>query len=346
MAIPPQTITNPAKDIPDFAKNYINLASACLGAKAVYATNQFFAPLERMLQDSDAVFIPDYFDDHGKWMDGWETKRRRNGGHDYAIIQLATVCCIKGFDIDTSHFTGNYPPAFSLEACLSSEKPDEKTIWTTLIAPSPLQASHHHFMKCSNNELWSHIRIHIYPDGGIARLRVYGAPYVDQKAIEQGEIINVASSLNGAKIIAFSDAHYGEYERILAPDKGLNMGDGWETRRRRTPGFDWIIIKLAGATLIDNIVVDTSFYKGNYPDKISIDGADLSHFKADLTNITIASSIFWEAIVEKTSTQANHEHLYKGDDIQKHQPVTHIRLNLFPDGGISRIRVNGTLLSL
>lgn len=219
------TIEKLTDTAPLFARTGVNLASAGLGAKALFATNEFFAPLSRMLDDGDPVFFPDKFDDHGKWMDGWESQRRRDGGHDHAVIQLAAPGRILGFDVDTAHFTGNYAPACKIEAAAPDDgKITDETSWVTILPHKPLSADAHHYFACDSFESWTHLRIHIYPDGGVARLRVYGVPELD--ATDQGQEIDLAAALNGGRILAFSDAHYGAYHRLLAPGRGVNMGDG------------------------------------------------------------------------------------------------------------------------
>jgi len=327
-------------DIPLFARTGINLASAGLGARAIWATNQFFAPLERMLQDSDPVFVEGKFDDHGKWMDGWETQRRRDGGHDMAIVKLAGAGRIIGFDVDTSHFTGNYAPACKVEACsFKGERPPEDQRWVTILPHKPLGASAHHYFKCDNFESWTHLRVHIYPDGGIARLRVYGVPELDH-ANAKGEI-DLAAALNGGRILGFSDAHYGDYNRLLAPGRGINMGDGWETRRRREPGYDWMIIALGARGVVEKCVIDTAHFKGNYPDSASIQAADLRNFGDGLTDALITDSMFWKDLLPQQKLGPDAEHAYR-DELINLGPVTHIRFNLFPDGGVSRLRLFGT----
>lgn len=326
-------------DVPAFARNAINLASAGLGARAVSSTDEFFAPLSRMLADNPAVFYPDKYDDNGKWMDGWETRRRRGGGHDIAIIALAARGRIHGFDVDTSHFTGNNAPACRIEACRSARDPDDSADWVEILPMVPLTPNAHHFLACETTEAWTHLRLHIYPDGGVARLRVYGTPELDAGAVA-GDEIDLAAALNGGRILAFSDAHYGAYHRMLAPGRGLDMGDGWETRRRREPGHDWIIVALGHRGSVDRVEIDTAHYKGNYPDSASIQAADLSDFSGDVEHAVVAASMFWDSLLEpqKLSADAIHEF-----DAVPMGPVTHIRLNIFPDGGISRLRLFGTL---
>ncbi|MEO0990805.1 MAG: allantoicase [Pseudomonadota bacterium] len=325
-------------DKPLFARTGINLASAGLGARAVWSTNEFFAPLARMLKDEDPVFIEGKFDDHGKWMDGWETQRRRDGGHDVAIIKLATSGRILGFDIDTRHFTGNFAPAAKIEACaLDSGDPDPSTRWVTILPHRPLGPDAHHYFGCDDFEKWSHLRIHIYPDGGVARLRAFGIPELD--AVEDGQQIDLVSALNGGRILAFSDAHYGDYMRLLAPGRGINMGDGWETRRRREPGYDWMVIALGARGVIEEAIIDTAHFKGNFPDRASLQAADLQSFGDGLTDALVTDAMFWKTLLDEQRLGPDTEHKYT--DLADLGPVTHVRLNIVPDGGVSRLRLLG-----
>jgi len=334
------TIENLNPDVPLFARTGINLASEGLGARAISASNAFFAPLERMLHDHPAVFYPDRFDDHGKWMDGWETQRRRDGGHDHAVIKLATPGRLLGFNVDTSHFTGNYAPACRIEAASvpMDEEPDEKTSWVQVLHHSALHADRQHFFKCDSYESWTHLRLHIFPDGGIARLRAYGVPELDPS--HTGGEIDLAASLNGGRILAFSDAHYGDFNRLLAPGRGFNMGDGWETRRRREPGYDWIVIALGARGIIDRVEVDTAHFKGNYPDRCAIQGADMQNFGDGLTDALVTDSMFWPKLLPEQHLSADAIHTY-ADELIRREPVTHIRFNIHPDGGVSRLRLFG-----
>lgn len=334
------SIENLNPDVPLYARTGINLASEGLGARAVSATNEFFAPVERMLKDAPAIFIPDKFDDHGKWMDGWESQRRRDGGHDHAVIKLAAPGRILGFDVDTAHFTGNYAPACMIEAASISagKDPDETTKWVPILRHSALGPDGHHFFSCSSYELWTHLRIHIFPDGGVARLRVFGVPELDD--VGDGKEIDLAAALNGGRILAFSDAHYGDYMRLLAPGRGINMGDGWETRRRREPGYDWMIIALGARGHVHRMLVDTCHFKGNFPDRCSIQAADLSAFGDGLTDALVTDSMFWTEMMPQQRLSADTVHTFV-DQLEVLGPVTHVRFNIFPDGGVSRLRLFG-----
>lgn len=330
--------------LPDFAADAINLASARLGAKGLYSTDEFFAPLDRMLQDIPAWFDPDLYDDNGKYMDGWESRRKRVPGHDYGVVKLAMPGRIYGFDVDTSYFTGNYPPFCSIEAAsLETGEPDDTTQWVELLAKSPLGPGAQHFFENADREkVWTHLRLHIYPDGGVARLRVYGAAYFDWSKVSAGEEVDLAYIFNGSKSLAWSDAHYGVPDKMLGPGRGLNMGDGWETKRRRGPGHDWAVIRLGHAGQISRVVVDTAFFKGNFPDSCELLGAYLPEKGDVLSEADIAASENWQPILSRTKLQADHIHEFSGAVLGNVGPITHVRFAMHPDGGVMRLRLFGT----
>lgn len=332
------TIEALSPDVPLYARTGINLASEGLGARAVSATNEFFAPLERMLQDSEPVFIEGKFDDNGKWMDGWESQRRRDGGHDFAVVKLAAAGRLLGFDVDTSHFTGNYAPACMIEAASAPDGLTDETRWVQVLSHKPLGANAHHYFPCNSFESWTHLRLHIYPDGGVARLRAFGVPELD--ATSEGQVIDLVAALNGGRILAFSDAHYGDYMRLLAPGRGINMGDGWETRRRREPGYDWMVLALGARGVIEEVVVDTAHFKGNFPDRFSIQAADLQSFGDGLTDALVTDSMFWKTLIDETQLSADRIHRFD-EKLADLGAVTHVRFNIFPDGGVSRLRLMG-----
>lgn len=327
--------------VPGFARDSVNLASGGLGAKGIFVTDEFFAPLARMLDDKPAVFIEDKYDDNGKWMDGWESRRKRVLGHDIAIVRLATAGRIDGFDVDTSHFTGNYPPAARIEACTVTGDPDETTEWTEVLETSPLGPDAHHYFASTSDGIFTHVRLHIYPDGGVARLRVFGQPHLDPGTVGDADI-ELSASLNGGRIVGFSDAHYGAYHRLLAPGRGENMGDGWETSRRRVPGNEWIVIALGARGVLSGAIVDTAYFKGNFPDSCSIQAADMSDFGADARDAIITASMFWPELIASQKLKADHVHDLSAQ-IADIGPVTHVRLNIFPDGGVSRLKLSGRI---
>jgi len=323
-------------ELPDFAKNAINLASPRLGSEIIFATDDFFADKSRVLADEPPVFIADKYDDHGKWMDGWESRRRRDGGHDFCIIRLGVGGLIHGVDIDTSYFTGNYPPAVSIDACVSATDPTERTRWTEILSPAELQGNAHHFLPTDVTIPYNYLRVHMWPDGGIARIRVYGIP--DAGGIDPDQIMELSAIRSGGRVVACNDSHYGDPWVILTEGRGRNMGDGWETRRRREPGNDWIIVRLGRAGVIEYIEVDTAHFKGNFPDRCSVEGA-LSEHDADQSVIT--QSMFWGEILPPQKLQMDHLHKFQIDPLKETGPVNYVKLNIYPDGGISRLRIFG-----
>lgn len=325
--------------VPEFVRNSVNLASAGLGAEALFVTDDFFANVSRMLADGPPEFDPDLYDNNGKYMDGWESKRRRNGGHDFTIVKLAVAGELYGFDVDTAFFTGNYPPACKIEGLYSpNAEPDEDSIWQDITGVVGLSGNSHHYIEAKTAAIFTHIRLHIYPDGGVARLRVYGKPKISAENLTSKEI-DLASALNGARVIAYSDAHYGSFQRLLSPGRGINMGDGWETRRRRVPGNDWLIIALGVRGIVSKIEIDTAHYKGNYPDGISIQGADLGADFDSFPQAAVTSAMFWDELMGMQSLNADQIHMF--GHVNAMGPITHVRVNIYPDGGLSRIRLYG-----
>ncbi len=327
--------------IKQFKQDYINLASANLGALALYATDDFFADKERLLHDKEPIFIDDKFDDHGKWMDGWESRRKRTPGHDYCIVRLARSGYIHGVVFDTSHFKGNQPTEVSLDVCYCAGVPDDETEWSTLLGKISVNENDVKACKVEGDQLVSHVKLHIYPDGGVARLRVYGRPQCNWDEVSSSEIMDLAAALNGGRAIACSNEHFGIMNNIIFPGKGKNMGDGWETARRRGPGHDWVIIALGHSGHLKKVVVDTAFFKGNYPDRCSIQAVCLNDASMD-TNDLIEQSHNWPEILSEQKLEMDMEHNFD-DQIKDMGAVSHVRLNIYPDGGVSRFRLYGTI---
>ena len=324
---------------PEFTKFLINLASRKLGAKVTSVTDDFFADAQRMLKDEEPIYISDKYDEHGKWMDGWESRRRRSPGHDYAVIKLGVRGKIKGIEIDTRYFTGNYPPQMYLEGSDNQEKNDymNKT-WLKLIPISNLKPDKQHFFYIKNNDSFTHLKLNIIPDGGIARIKVYGEPSPVWSKIDKSKKLELSSINLGGRIIGYNNAHYGNPWSILTPGRGINMGDGWETRRRRIPGNDWILVKMGAIAKIENIEIDTAHFKGNYPDSFSIQAIKN---ESDEDKELIENSINWPKLIDKTKLFMNQRHYYYKENFLKLGPINCLRLNIYPDGGISRFRVFG-----
>jgi allantoicase len=333
------TVKEIIKTAPAFAQ-LTDLAAEKLGGKVLYATDDFFAEKENLIKKGRSIFITDKYTDRGKWMDGWESRRKRTPGHDWAVIQLATPGKIVGFDIDTNFFLGNHPPHASIEAVYLSEASImtnwETVTWQEILPKSHLDAGSQNFYESTSSELFTHIRLHIYPDGGVARLRVYGEVFKNWDAVAADEEIDLAAAINGGKAIACNDMFFSAMSNLIMPNRGENMGDGWETKRNRRPNNrDWVILKLATKGTIDRIVVDTCHFKGNYPDTCSIEAV-----LSDSDEAVVNDAVEWTTILPKQKLQADFIHKYIAE-ISSSAVFSHVRLNIFPDGGVSRLRLFG-----
>lgn len=327
---------NAASERPAFCDQFIDLAQPRLGAKVLFATDDFFAAKERLIDPAPAVFIDDKYDDHGKWMDGWESRRKRTPGHDYCIIQLCPGV-IHGIEIDTAFFTGNYPSQASLEVCHSTTLPDENSQWQELLPRMDLHGNSKHYAKINDSRPWTHARLHIYPDGGVARLRLYGVAAFDWNSVAAGELSDLLAMRHGGRALAANDMHYGHMSNLLAPGDGVNMGDGWETRRRREPGNDWVILKLGHSGCLKRILVDTAFFKGNYPARCSLHGALLEDMADDQVR---ADGDYWRPVLPEVELWADQKHVFEMELLDAGR-ISHVRLDIFPDGGVSRLRLYG-----
>ena len=318
----------------------INLADPRIGSKIIYKTDDFFAAAHIILNIDPPVFKDGLFDKHGKWMDGWETRRRRSKGFDYLILKLGKPGKIFDIDIDTTHFNGNQPTHASVEGCLSKNTPNKKTKWVHLLGKKRLGANRNHSFKSQNKSVFNYIKLNIFPDGGVARLRLYGKIEMEKNFLSNKNI-NLTSVLTGASIVGCNNEHFGRAENVIAPGKGKNMGDGWETRRSRGKNFDWLIIKFGKPGLIKRLEIDTHHFKGNYPDTCSIQTANISK---DLSNKSIVNnSKNWKIILNKSKLSAHKKHIFKKFLI-KRSKENYLRINIYPDGGISRIRAFGNFV--
>lgn len=319
----------------------VNLASPKMGTKILAFSDDFFGEVTRMLNDKDPIFIEDKYDNHGKWMDGWESKRRRDGGNDWAILKLGSSGIISKIEIDTSYFTGNFPPFFSLEGIYSETEPNKDSNWKSLIAKTNLVGDCKNNFELNLKEKFNFVRLQIFPDGGVARIRLFGEVKYNWDRFNNEDIIELSSLKLGGSILAYNNAHYGDVSALLSEGRGKTMGDGWETRRRREPGNDWIIIKLAQKGIIEKIEIDTAHFKGNYPDRASIQAISID--KNITTKDLIQSSENWDVILDETKLTADNIHEYEINSNSKAE-ATHIRLNIYPDGGVSRLRIFGKKL--
>ncbi|HJT66950.1 MAG TPA: allantoicase [Pyrinomonadaceae bacterium] len=323
----------------------IDLASEKVGGAVLVANDDFFAPKENLLKASEPIFIEGKYTDRGKWMDGWESRRRRTPGFDWCIIRLGLSGVVRGVVVDTSYFRGNYPEQCSLEGASFKGLPSETELlddaveWTPLLPQVPLKGDSRNQFAIDYDGRITHLRFKIFPDGGVARLRVYGEVVPEWERLKRAGHIDLAAAENGALVLSCSDMFFGHRHNLIMPGRAANMSDGWETKRRRGPGHDWAIIKLARPGHIHAIEVDTSHFKGNFPESCSLEATNVTAARAqDLTD----SSVLWQDVLQRTKLQAHTRH-YFDRELSDAGAVSHLRFNIFPDGGVSRLRVYGTL---
>ena len=324
------------------ANEYINLADYRLGARVVLASDDFFAEMENLLNLSEPVFIEDKFTQRGKWMDGWETRRRRGKGknYDWCIIRLGLMGVIKGLDVNTTHFAGNAPREVSLEAAKTSGLPGKESDWFEIMKITKVRPDSHNFFDIKNNDRWTHLRLNIYPDGGIARIKVYGIGEANWDNFVDDELIDLAAAENGGCSVGCSDMFFSSKDNLIMPGRGINMGDGWETKRRRghekDKGYDWNMVKLAKAGNVKKVVIDTAHFKGNFPDSFSLEACLI---KERLPS----GKTKWKEIIRQTPLMADTRHIFIKEIWDTKTKFSHVRLNIYPDGGVSRMNIYGAV---
>lgn len=323
-------------DLPD-------LAAERLGGAVIAANDEFFAPKEGLIKAGPPEWREGVYTERGKWMDGWETRRRRTPGHDWAIIRLGVPGIVRGVVIDTSFYTGNYPEFASIDACSlpTYRLSDLPTRWKPLLKKTALQGNTTNTFAITSrlpvlpSSRVTHLRLNIFPDGGVARLRVHGEPVPDESVFQAGREVDLAALENGGLIVGASDMHYGNPQNLLLPGRSTHMGDGWETKRRRGPGHDWSIVRLARRGVIERIELDTDHYKGNAPAHCMLEYTDAAgSFKPD--------SAKWQTLLPKTALQPHTRHRWERT---RPKPATYVRLNIYPDGGVARLRLFGRVES-
>ena len=319
----------------------VDLATEAVGGRVLACSDDFFAEKENLLKDTPAVFDPEAFTERGKLMDGWESRRKRVPGNDWCILRLGVAGVLRGFDIDTSHFLGNHPPFSRVEGLTAADDATgvelaQRQDWVTLLGEVPLKAGSHNLFAAGTFCRVTHLRVWMFPDGGIARLRAYGEP---QPALVAREELDLAALTNGGRAIAASDMFFGHKDSLVAPGRAVNMGGGWETRRRRDAGNDWIVVRLAGRGRLLRVVADTHHFKGNFPDRLSLHGLD----DAGASAFRIERRADWVTVFGETKAQADAVHEFSGAQLESSGPFTHLRLSVHPCGGVSRLRAWGVL---
>ncbi len=362
MVTPGQSEKQKAPDI----SALVNLAEDRLGAEALFATDDFFAPKARMLKAEAPVAKPGTFDDNGQWMDGWESRRRRGGGHDYCVVKLAFPGEIEVIDLDTCYFTGNYPPQASLEALpefwgsaesVESDPLQPDAPWREILTPQELSGNQHNLFTISDHGPWRYLRLHIYPDGGIARLRTFGRVALDwekiQKQLKPGESLDLLAVENGGIAILANDQHYGSITHLNRPGRGINMGDGWETRRRRESGHDWVIVELGHPGQLDKVCIDTAHFRGNFPESVSLEGIFVNGVCREKpsgkasgsdspppANTQPGPDADWQPLMPPQPLGPDAVHDFQ-QQLLPHETISHVKINIHPDGGLSRVRLYG-----
>ena len=330
----------------------VDLAAEGVGGTVLYATDDFFASKDNLLKPKEAVFIDGKYTDNGKWMDGWESRRRREhafasapaSDHDFAIVRLGLPGIVRGFVVDTAHFTGNYPAACSIEGASISGYPSLAELlsadvaWTEIAPRTDLRGGHKNRIEVDSAERYTHLRFHIYPDGGVARLRVHGEVVPDARWLGKRELpmlSDLAAAENGGVVVTCNDMFFGARHNLVGPGRAPHMGDGWETKRGRRPGPDWVVVRLAAEGQIVRAIIDTQHFKGNAPDACALCVA--TSRDGDPPG---ADDSLWTSLLPSTRLLPHTTHLFE-DELLAHAPATHVRMRIWPDGGVSRLRLMG-----
>lgn len=323
----------------DFTK-LPDLAAERFGGAVLAANDEFFAEKENLLKPESPIWREGAYTDRGKWMDGWETRRRRDVGHDWCVIRLGAPGTLRGIVVDTAFFTGNYPEACSLEAASLSGLPDATALaaaqWTEILPRSPLAGSTKTAFAIANASRWTHLRFNIFPDGGVARLRVHGEVMPDwTRLLASSGSVDLAALEQGGRVLTQSDAFYGDANKMLWPGRATHMGDGWETKRRRTPGNEWAVVRLARRGIVRRVEIDTDHFKGNAPGWCSVESC------VSTDDVILSAKATWTPLLAKCLLQPHARHLFE-QVLANAAEATHVRLSIYPDGGIARLRLPGT----
>mmetsp|Transcript_5011 Transcript_5011/g.12485 ORF Transcript_5011/g.12485 Transcript_5011/m.12485 type:complete len:359 (+) Transcript_5011:117-1193(+) len=349
-----------AEEMPDASEVRLltNLADSRLGARVLAVSDEWFAKAENLLKSERSIFIPDKYTEFGKWMDGWES-RRHNPDHDWCVIRLAHRGNITAFNVDSSHFTGNHAPFVAVDAIDMPTLADDAwkdgacpsgVEWREVLPKVSIRPGYRkedarngyeddaeHFFQVSEDlvgQCFTHIRFRIYPDGGIARLRVLGKVAPDWSLFKKGDEFDHIAVLNGGRSVWCSDMFFSHMSNLLLPGEGRNMGDGWETKRSRVPDHTDSVIILLGRPCAEltKCIVDTTHFKGNFPESFTLEGA---HCATEIPSETTQ----WFSLIERTKLgpNAHHDFPLKRTD----EAVTHVRLTIIPDGGVMRLRLFG-----
>ncbi|KIP04204.1 hypothetical protein PHLGIDRAFT_109867, partial [Phlebiopsis gigantea 11061_1 CR5-6] len=324
----------------DFSKHFstaIELSSVALGGEICSVSDEFFAEAHHLLLVEPAPSLKGQFGPKGALFSGWET-RRHNPSYDWCIVKLGCPGAIFGFDVDTAHFNGNEAPQVSVEALFddTGKHPSETDgNWEEILPKTNLGPSSRHLFKIPQTSRVNYVKLNMYPDGGIARFRVYGLvnPVFPS---DPRAAFDLAHVFAGGRVVFTSDQHFGVGSNLILPGRGKDMGDGWETKRSRQPGHrDWAIIKLGDAGLLSHIEIDTAHFMGNFPESCEVHAAN----SGELVPLGLGEDA-WTVVLPRTKLGPHRQHQFQLQNVGA-QPYTHIRVTIYPDGGIKRVRAVG-----
>ncbi|MFO1142976.1 MAG: allantoicase [Amaricoccus sp.] len=337
MTAEPQTFATPER-VESFTPE-VDLASRWLGGSVLAASDESFGEKENLLIPTPADFVPGRYSHRGEIVDGWETRRRREPGYDWALIRLGAPGIITAVDVDTSFFTGNFPPTCRIEACgvegyaSPAELNAEATEWVEIVPRAPLAGDSHNRFEVRDGRRFTHVRLSAYPDGGIARLRVLGHVLPDPRLFD-GLTIDLASQEHGGQVVSSSDGFYSSAAALNRPDRARTMGEGWETRRRRDPGNDHALFRLAYRGELRLIEIDTAHFKYNASAEVALFAADGDAPPA------VEDASAWRPLLSRRRLQPDTRHAFP---LGSGTSCAWVRLDAFPDGGISRVRLWGAV---
>jgi allantoicase len=322
----------------------VDLACEAVGGAAIACNDEFFAEKENLLRSHAAVWKEHEYTDRGKWMDGWETRRfrpadgrapgRDSDVHDWCVVRLGMPGIIRGIVVDTAFFRGNYPDTCAVYAATIDDALDLRALdsarWVELVPRSPLQGDAQNKFAVTSEQRFTHVKLVIYPDGGVARLRVHGEVVPDWSRIRGP--LDLAALDNGAVVETCSDMFFGSRNNLIKPGPSRSMADGWETRRKRGPGHEWAIIRLACEGTVDQLEIDTSHFKGNSPALCTVEGVRAPGVPCDQLE-------GWRPLLA-TPLQPHTRHRF-ASELRRIGDITHLRLSVYPCGGVARLRAWG-----
>lgn len=300
--------------------NLPDLAARALGGAVVAANDDFFADRAALVAPYPVREHPE-FGHRGKVYDGWETRRRREPGVDHAVVRLGVPGIVHGVVVDTAYFRGNYPPEVSVDGTAVEDHDLTGAEWTPLVAPSAAQGDTANAYEVTDRHRWTHLRLTMHPDGGVARFRVHGEPVPDPRDLHG--TVDAAAQAHGGGVLDCSNLFYSAPANLLLPGPARTMGEGWETARRRDDGNDWVLLGLGGETRLRAIVFDTGHFLGNAPGWVEITDGDGG------------------VVVPRRAVLPDTPHRFRiAPDVP---PVPRLRVDIHPDGGFARLRAFGEL---